>query len=60
MSRLILIGAGGHGKVVADIAQAMEKWESIEFLDDQFPELTVRRQKIWHRWPKKLRETFIY
>ena len=40
MSRLILIGAGGHGKVVDDIAQAMEKWESIEFLDDQFPELT--------------------
>lgn len=40
MSRLILIGAGGHGKVVADIAHVMQKWESIEFLDDQFPKLT--------------------
>ncbi|MCH7535448.1 MAG: acetyltransferase [Bacteroidetes bacterium] len=41
MSRLILIGAGGHGKVVADIAHAMQKWESIEFLDDKFPELAL-------------------
>jgi len=32
--RLIIIGASGHGKVVADIAQKMNKWEKIEFLDD--------------------------
>lgn len=31
--RLIIIGAGGHGKVVADIAIAMNKWQSIAFLD---------------------------
>lgn len=40
MSRLILIGAGGHGKVVADIACSMQKWRKIEFLDDRFPELS--------------------
>lgn len=40
MSRLILLGAGGHGKVVADSAHAMQKWESIEFLDDKHPALS--------------------
>lgn len=32
--RLLIIGAGGHGKVCADIAFKMNKWEIIEFLDD--------------------------
>ena len=32
--RLIIIGASGHGKVVADIAIKMNKWQSIVFLDD--------------------------
>lgn len=32
--RLLIIGAGGHGKVVADIAQKMNKWKEISFLDD--------------------------
>lgn len=31
---LIIIGASGHGKVVADIAIKMNKWQSIAFLDD--------------------------
>ncbi|WP_280770608.1 acetyltransferase [Salipaludibacillus daqingensis] len=31
---LVIIGASGHGKVVADIAIKMEQWESIFFLDD--------------------------
>jgi sugar O-acyltransferase (sialic acid O-acetyltransferase NeuD family) len=31
---LIIIGAGGHGKVVADIAFKMGSWKSIAFLDD--------------------------
>ena len=33
MSRLIIIGAGGHGKVAADCAEAMQNFDSIEFLD---------------------------
>ncbi len=31
---LLIIGASGHGKVVADIAIKMNKWKSIAFLDD--------------------------
>ncbi len=32
--KLIIIGAGGHGKVVADIAIKLNKWKSVVFLDD--------------------------
>lgn len=32
--RLLIIGASGHGKVVADIALKMNRWEKIAFLDD--------------------------
>lgn len=32
--KLLIIGASGHGKVVADIALTMSKWKSIAFLDD--------------------------
>lgn len=31
---LIIIGAGGHGKVVADVAIDTEKYENIYFMDD--------------------------
>lgn len=32
--RLLIIGAGGHGRVIADIALKMKKWKSISFLDN--------------------------
>lgn len=32
--KLLIVGAGGHGKVAADIAVKMKKWEEIIFLDD--------------------------
>ncbi|WP_226643030.1 acetyltransferase [Mesobacillus subterraneus] len=32
--KLLIIGASGHGKVVADISLKMNKWRSIAFLDD--------------------------
>jgi len=32
--KLLIIGAGGHGKVIADIALKMNRWKSIAFLDD--------------------------
>lgn len=32
---LYILGAGGHGKVVADAAKKMKKWEEIYFLDDK-------------------------
>lgn len=31
--KLLIIGASGHGKVCADIALKMKKWESVAFLD---------------------------
>lgn len=39
MKRLIILGAGGHGKVILDIARLTSKWDKIEFLDDRFPKL---------------------
>jgi sugar O-acyltransferase (sialic acid O-acetyltransferase NeuD family) len=33
-NKLIIIGASGHGKVVADIAIKMNRWKYIGFLDD--------------------------
>ena len=40
MSRLLIVGAGGHGKVVAEAAELLGRWDTIEFADDKFPELT--------------------
>lgn len=33
-NKLIIIGASGHGNVVADIAIKLNKWQSVAFLDD--------------------------
>ncbi|MFP8643699.1 acetyltransferase [Priestia aryabhattai] len=35
MAKLLILGAGGHGKVVSEIAQLMKQWEEISFLDDR-------------------------
>ncbi|EJR58332.1 sialic acid O-acetyltransferase NeuD family sugar O-acyltransferase [Bacillus cereus VD115] len=32
--KLLIIGASGHGKVIADIAMKTNRWQSIAFLDD--------------------------
>ncbi|ANU27541.1 acetyltransferase [Planococcus versutus] len=32
--KLLIIGASGHGKVVADVALKMKKWQRVAFLDD--------------------------
>ena len=34
MKRLIILGAGGHGAVVAEAARLMNRWNDILFLDD--------------------------
>lgn len=37
MSRsLLVVGAGGHGRVVADTALATKEWDEVAFIDDQF------------------------
>jgi len=35
MGNLLIIGAGGHGRVVAETAELMGSWENIGFLDDR-------------------------
>ncbi len=46
MSKLLIIGAGGHGRVIADCAEASRQYCEIAFLDDSFPE---REQNL--AWP---------
>jgi len=39
--RLLIAGAGGHGRVVADAAEtSAEGWTEIAFVDDRYPELS--------------------
>ena len=39
MSSLLIFGAGGHGKVVAETARAMDNWPEIVFADDAYPQV---------------------
>ncbi len=41
MKSLVIIGAGGHGLVVAETAELMQQWHTIYYLDDKYPALTV-------------------
>lgn len=40
MNTLVIIGASGHGKVVADAALATGPWQQVVFLDAKWPSLT--------------------
>jgi len=40
LNRLAILGAGGHGKVVADTAESCG-WQRIEFFDDDWPSRAV-------------------
>lgn len=44
--KLLIIGAGGHGKVCADIAIKMNKWSEISFLDSDMSKNDVLGLKI--------------
>lgn len=44
MSRLAILGASGHGKVLADTAECCG-WDSVEFFDDAWPSLQLN-----HTW----------
>jgi len=44
MKRIILIGAGGHGRVVGDTAACLG-YEQIEFLDDNWPQ--AQKNGVW-------------
>lgn len=36
--KLLILGAGGHGKVVKEVAEALDIYEKIDFLDDNSQE----------------------
>ncbi|MCL6415809.1 NeuD/PglB/VioB family sugar acetyltransferase [Aestuariirhabdus sp. Z084] len=42
-SHLLIIGAGGHGKVVADAAEAAG-WQSIEFVDERWEQINLNNR----------------
>lgn len=37
--KLLILGAGGFGQAVAEVATLLEKWSDIDFVDDRWPEL---------------------
>ncbi|SHM85406.1 acetyltransferase [Phytopseudomonas punonensis] len=39
-SILLILGAGGHGRAVAEAALLSGQWQSVRFLDDRWPELS--------------------
>lgn len=39
MSGLLIVGAGGHGRVVADTALEDGRWDKIAFLDDRYKQM---------------------
>jgi sugar O-acyltransferase (sialic acid O-acetyltransferase NeuD family) len=43
---LLIVGAGGHGKSVADAAMCMGEWDEIAFVDRKHPALSANG-----RWP---------
>ena len=46
MGDLLIVGAGGHGRVVAEAAELMGQWENIMFLDDRTDVDRVLNHKI--------------
>ena len=36
--KLLIIGAGGYGQLVREIAELTEEYEQIDFLDDAYEE----------------------
>lgn len=42
MKKLLIIGAGGHGRVVAETAEAIGIYETIDFIDDNKPNVIGR------------------
>ncbi|MFC1536570.1 acetyltransferase [Pseudomonadota bacterium] len=46
MNQLLILGAGGHGKVIAETAEASGEWQKIALLDDRSEDLNGTL-----RWP---------
>ena len=65
MSKLLILGAGGHGKVVAEIASLMKQWDEIAFLDDSKELKQVNGYKVidslrnYHLYKQKYDNIFV-
>ena len=46
MKKLLILGAGGHGRCCLDIARSMKKYEEISFLDDDCPGTIINGAKV--------------
>ena len=57
MKRLLIIGAGGHGKVVAEVAEDIG-YDEIAFLDDNAPEAIGKISEL-EKFKEQYREAFI-
>ncbi|QHT64005.1 acetyltransferase [Paenibacillus lycopersici] len=44
---LVIVGCGGHGRVVRDIAEAMGRFELIAVADDKFDEMKRMEDGVW-------------
>lgn len=55
---LLILGAGGHGHVVKETAEAMEIFDNIEFLDDQLEKAIGKLNEI-ESFSKEYRYVFI-
>ena len=42
-SKLLILGYGGHGRVVADVAEKCNQFKEISFLDDKFLKINSRK-----------------
>lgn len=54
---LLILGAGGHGKVVLDVAESMKCYETIHFLDDG---KEVGEEVLGHKVVGKISECHLY
>lgn len=41
LRKLLVLGAGGHGKAVAEVALLSGEWQQVIFLDDRWPEINL-------------------
>ena len=67
MQRLAILGASGHGKVVADTAECCG-WASVEFFDDAWPQNQANgawsvigntEALLERRWPRQLQRGLV-
>lgn len=65
MSNLMILGAGGHGKVVAEIAKLADEWDEIVFLDDNKELIAVNGHSVigelndYSKFKDKYNEVFV-